>query len=237
MTASNSDAECLLKLDKLDRERQALEKSLQSAKDSHQRAKRDLETAKGELSVAEDEVRKFSVKSKSIDADLKSLDEECERLVRTRDAASSTAAMDAASKELDKRRAEKDELESAGLECLESIEKFQALVEKKSNAIEGLESTVAKEEVKSREMEENSVSECSENDDQRESIVQNLESDLRSKYQSLVGKYGYNAICWSDGEVCLGCDVQLTVGALKAAASETVVVRCTSCDRILVGVR
>jgi len=140
----------------------------------------------------------------------------------------------AAQKEIDGFKAEKDKLEEAVLTSMNGMEGHRSQLKTAEEKFKNEEAVVNSEKKEYEEARLKLVRSFEEQGAQKEGVISQLSPDAATLYRKVFGITNGIAICLAENSSCLGCNMKIRPQLFNEVLGEKAIHRCPSCGRILI---
>jgi len=210
-----------------------LEEELESLDPERQSAKRDSINGQQVYEEAKQHLVKLEVRRKDLDNDVEAKKTQINKYAQQQLETRKNEEYTALGREIDHAKEAISKIEDEELELLEEIDAYKPKIE---------EAKVIAEEAKAHEVatladfderEKNIEKELESLEDERDALIENLDTKLVRHYDRLLETKSGKVVVGVDHGNCSGCHMKLQAQTLVDAKSGRDMVTCTNCGRLL----
>jgi uncharacterized protein len=186
-----------------------------------------------EISLLEQKIKEQKVTAKQKEIELSGLEEQTAKLEKKKDILKNEKELTALNHEVSKVSSDKDALEIELIELFDLIAKDEAGVSELKSGFVNIEKQT-EQDIKGLEEQIAAFQKSSEeNQQQFETLTDQLSSEVKSKFLKLTKSPNGKAIAVIDGENCSGCNFQIPFYLIQDVLNENKIINCTNCGRFL----
>lgn len=188
--------------------------------------RKTYETRRGELLAAELEARRNEKAIQAADDEVKKLDTRLNTVKNNAEYQAILFQIEAVKKE-------RGQLEEAGLQGMENLDKLRAGIDQASRLLAEEEKTFREFQKEAERLKSEREADIAKVRAGRQDLTKDLPKELLARYERLFQHRDSLAVCAVEGQICQGCYTNVPVNDVARLMGKSAVVVCGSCQRIL----
>ena len=185
------------------------------------------------LEAIKDKARHVEVQKKSLELDIATRNESIARLRTQQYETRKNDEFQAMGHEIERYEKEIVQLEDQELELMEQADKLRAEIATAEKTASAGRDSVNRQLADLEEKTKTLQTQLEELKNERVQLAQNIDEDVRERYERLFASKGDAAVVAVEHGVCTGCHMKVTAATAVHAKSGNEIVSCEQCGRIL----